>query len=250
MNNADHPIKGELNQKRQQLISESLKSHLSQIFGYHALLYSPLAKSICGQELCIKHQIIIDQLINQTIENEKLSFVCRYEELPISSDCIDLAILPNILQNSPNPHQVLREVERVLIPEGVVVLIGRNPFSWLGIKSIFIRWSKKKESLLTDISKRRVVDWLGLLGFETEKQLNISVSNQALLNSTNNTWLKKISELFCRCFCSYYIIIASKKVSTLTPIRPSWRSNKQLVPSRVTEPNVRAKVKSMFKQVK
>ena len=38
--------------------------------------------------------------------------------LPIESNSIDLVLLPHILEFSANPHQILREVHRVLVPEG------------------------------------------------------------------------------------------------------------------------------------
>ena len=38
--------------------------------------------------------------------------------LPFESQSIDLVVLPHVLEFSDNPHQVLREVERILRPEG------------------------------------------------------------------------------------------------------------------------------------
>lgn len=255
----------EFNMSRQTLIIKSLAPYLSQIFGYNALLYSPLAKKLCENNLSIKNQFIIGNDIekpylthlykkNQQV-TASLSLKCHYQELPIVADCIDLAVLPNILQNSLNPHQVLREVERTLIPEGVVILIGRNPFSWQAIKVAYKRWLKnrkhpKRRSQISDISKRRISDWFGLLGFKTENQISISVTNDKIQNSHAYFWIKKISQFFCDYFCSYYIIIASKRVSTLTPIRPSWRSNKQLVPPRMAEPSVKALVENWVRRIK
>lgn len=247
-------IDTELNVSRQTLIIKHLSPYLSQIFGYNALLYTPLAKKLCENNLSIRNQIIIG---NEGIQSAQiaLSLKCYYEELPISADCIDLALLPNILQNSTNPHQVLREVERTLIPEGVVILIGRNPFCWQAIKVAYKSRRQKYRKLqqklpISDISKRRISDWFRLLGFKTENQISISVTNDKIQNSQVYFWIKKISQFFCDYFCSYYIIIGSKRVSTLTPIRPSWRSNKQLVPSRISEPSVKAQVENWFRRIK
>ncbi len=253
MQNANN-IDTELNVRRQALIVKSLSPYLSQIFGYNALLYTPLAKSLCENNLSIRNQIVIGKDSVKSAPNP-LSLKCHYEELPIAADCIDLALLPNVLQNSTNPHQILREVERTLIPEGVVILIGRNPFCWQAMKVAYKRLlqnhKKPQEKLLiSDISKRRISDWFRLLGFKTDNQISISVTNDKIQNSQAYFWIKKISQVFCDYFCSYYIIIASKKVSTLTPIRPSWRSNKQLVPSRIAEPSVKAQVENWFQRIK
>jgi SAM-dependent methyltransferase len=256
----------QMTEKRLELIEAALANELCQIFGFNALLYRPIAKALCNQHLCIKQQVIISQ------EAEQSDIQCRYEELPIASDCIDLAVLPSVLQSSQFPHQVLREVERVLIPEGIVIIIGRNPLSWLGIsrrlkqfrnerwqnvswrsllftKSVAAERKKLDKAICArDISKSRVCDWFSLLGLEVEREVSISVSHARIQGDKMSSWLKKITQLFCDCFCSYYIIIGRKKVSTLTPIRPSWRRNKQLVSPRLAEPSIRALVQQWFER--
>lgn len=234
----------QINQPRMQLIADKLQPHLAQAFGYNALLYSDLAKQLCDDTLPIKNQVVIGET------GLRLNLKCRFEELPIASDCIDLALLPGVLELSEFPHQLLREVERVLIPEGLVVVIGRNPFSWHGLHNRYKSWRDEKHSLKSDISRRRLGDWFRLLGFETDTEINISLSNHKLQNSQSYSWVKQLGQTFCDYFCSYYIIIARKKVSTLTPIRPSWRRNKQLVPSRLAEPSVRTQVENWFHQLK
>ncbi len=51
------------------------------------------------------------------------------EALPFKDRSLDLVLLPHTLERSVDPHQALREVERVLVPEGRVVIAGLNPFS-------------------------------------------------------------------------------------------------------------------------
>ncbi len=240
----------ELSAELEQIISDALRPHLMQTFGYHALLYSPQAKLLCSDALRIKNQVIIAP------QGKGLSARCRFEELPIASDSIDLAVLPNILQHSGNPHQILREVERVLIPEGVVILVGRNPYSWKGVQQKLKQFgrkpSPKSESVAPerDLSRNRILDWARLLGLEVEKEINTGVTNNRLQTSASFGWIKQAGQVFCDYFCSYYIIIARKKVSTLTPIRASWRRNKHLVPPRLAEPSVKAQVESWIKQLK
>lgn len=209
-----------------ELIQRSLAPHLSHQFGYHALLYSPLAKDLCEQNLSIKHQLVIGN------QGHDLSLKCCYQELPIACDVIDLAILPNILQQELKPHQVLREVERVLIPEGLIILVARNPYSWQGIKNKLIEFQAKGKHEVFDISQSRIIDWFGLLGFKVENKISISRNNDNIQKSKLYPWIKRLAEYFSVYFCSYYIIVARKKVSTLMPIRPSWRRDEQLVSPR------------------
>jgi SAM-dependent methyltransferase len=45
-----------------------------------------------------------------------------FRDLPIASNSADLILLPHVLEFSEQPHQILREVARVLLPEGHVVI--------------------------------------------------------------------------------------------------------------------------------
>lgn len=88
---------------------------------------------------------------------------CR--DLPIASNSADLVLLPHVLEFAEHPHQILREVARVLVPDGHVVISGFNPFSLWGLRRTFHRgddypWRGHFITLM------RVKDWLALLGFE------------------------------------------------------------------------------------
>jgi len=89
-----------------------------------------------------------------------------YTALPIASGVIDLVVLPHVLEFSLHPHQILREVERILIPDGQVLIAGLNPWSLWGIRRTLaggggeFPWQGEYISLL------QLKDWLTLLGFE------------------------------------------------------------------------------------
>lgn len=86
-------------------------------------------------------------------------------ELPITSTSVDLVLLPHVLEFSVNPHQILREVERVLVPDGHLVVSCFNPMSLWGVRHSLGKcdaypWQGRFIHLL------RLKDWLALLGFE------------------------------------------------------------------------------------
>ena len=86
-------------------------------------------------------------------------------ELPVTSASIDLVLLPHVIEFSETPHQILREVERVLVPDGHVVVTCFNPMSLWGMRHSFGKrdaypWRGRFVHLL------RLKDWLALLGFE------------------------------------------------------------------------------------
>ena len=51
---------------------------------------------------------------------------CDPRQLPFAANSIDLVVMPHVLEFYDDPHQILREVERILIPEGQIVLTGFN----------------------------------------------------------------------------------------------------------------------------
>ena len=67
-------------------------------------------------------------------QDSRLTLVSAFDELPFDSQSLDLVVLPHVLEFAAEPHQVLREVERVLIPEGRVIVCGFNPASLWGVR--------------------------------------------------------------------------------------------------------------------
>lgn len=91
---------------------------------------------------------------------------CQSEHLPIASQSLDLLVLPHVLEFSPHPHQVLREAERVLRPDGRLLIAGFNPLSLWGLRRV----AGSKDAMGPwdgrFIHLARLKDWLALLGFE------------------------------------------------------------------------------------
>ncbi|MCD5360862.1 MULTISPECIES: class I SAM-dependent methyltransferase [Chromobacterium] len=90
---------------------------------------------------------------------------CNPEQLPFESRSLDLLVMPHVLDFTTVPHQVLREAERVLMPEGRLILTGFNPVSLWGVRRLIqgraaVPWSGHFLSLV------RIKDWLTLLELE------------------------------------------------------------------------------------
>lgn len=91
-----------------------------------------------------------------------------FSELPFESQSIDLIVLPHVLEFAEEPHQILREVDRVLIPEGRVIISGFNRASLWGARQAIERLANSyflpREGEF--ISVPRLRDWLKLLNME------------------------------------------------------------------------------------
>ncbi len=109
---------------------------------------------------------------------EPVALFCEYDALPFPQHSVDLVVLPHALELARDPHQTLREVERVLVPEGRVVIAGFNPASLWGLRQRGGRALRgmgvgRDRSLYLPragdfIGYWRLRDWLRLLGFEVE----------------------------------------------------------------------------------
>ena len=102
---------------------------------------------------------------------------CDFDALPFPANSVDLVVLPHALELARDPHDTLREVERVLRPEGRVVIVGFNPASLWGLRQQVgplrrgagLGGAMFLPSAGEFIGYRRVRDWLRLLGFEAER---------------------------------------------------------------------------------
>lgn len=90
----------------------------------------------------------------------------RPDFLPIESSSMDLVLLPHVLEFNENPHQILREVYRVLRPEGQVIISGFNPLSLWGMRRYFEKNRDDFPWCGNFIALSRLKDWLKLLDFE------------------------------------------------------------------------------------
>jgi SAM-dependent methyltransferase len=98
--------------------------------------------------------------------------MCNFDELPFESASLDLVLLPHALELAPDAHALLREVERVLRPEGRVIVFGLNPASLWGLRQKLGRLRRRGEPYLPRggefIGYWRMRDWLKLLSFDVE----------------------------------------------------------------------------------
>ena len=133
--------------------------------------------------------------------------------LPIQSEIIDLIILPHLLEFDAHRFQTMREVERILKPEGILIILNFNPWSvWL--RSQYF-WDKRLAESWQGhfITRSRILDWLKLLNFElkttTEFEIDSFKTTIGSFSLNKNTLL-----------ATAYAIKAVKRRYTLIPLTP------------------------------
>jgi len=159
---------------------------------------------------------------------------------PWQADSLDLVVLPHTLERSADPHACLREVERVLIPEGQVLITGLNPMSLWGLPSqrSGLRGGASVQSL---IAYRRLRDWLRLLGFEVQVSRfggwTPALGSERWMQRLG--WMERAGERWWPILGGVYLLMATKRVpgGRWLPAR-QWRTVRS--PAQATAPVARS----------
>jgi len=159
--------------------------------------------------------------------------------LPVASGSIEGVLLPHTLEHAANPHEILREVERVLMGEGQVAICGFNPFGPWGLRNRVSRGRFLPHAVRL-LGEGRIRDWLRLLGFEVVlAQRFLFVAPWRRRGGADpGSWLERRGpELFAP-LAGAYLVKARKRVRALTPIRPVWQ-RARVVAVGAAEPTTR-----------
>ncbi|MFM2342122.1 MAG: hypothetical protein RLZZ592_1775 [Pseudomonadota bacterium] len=162
-----------------------------------------------------------------------VSVLSAYEALPFPSGSLDLVVLPHTLELTGDAHQTLREVERVLMPEGRVVIVGINPWSLWGLGHGMERlglpgWRGRADlpghGAGELIGWRRLRDWFKLLNLEVESTRfgcwRPPCGTQRWMDRC--AWFDAAGERWWPGLGSVYLTVAVKRVRAMRLMGPSW----------------------------
>lgn len=146
--------------------------------------------------------------------------------LPFESQSLDLLLLPHVLEYSANPHQVLREAERVLRPEGRLILSGFNPHSLWGMVRVLQGGERGYPWNGSFLNISRVKDWMVLLG------LDVAAGSMCCYRPPINraSWLRRLrfmepaGDRWWAMGGGVYFLQAVKRVQGMNIILPEWKA--------------------------
>ncbi|MBV7431199.1 class I SAM-dependent methyltransferase [Acidovorax sp. sif1233] len=223
---------------------------VADIFGYHSLqLGMPLldglrANRMPHQWLALGQEGVQGSLgfleagsgVDAPLQCRMVNLLAEPVALPFAQASLDLLVLPHTLELSVDPHAALREVERVLVPEGRVVISGLNPTSLWGLRQWRARMYQRMGNgtlYLPDVGEfigyRRLRDWLRLLSFEVESA-RFGCYRPAVRTTR---WLERfgfmdgLGEKWWPIFGAAYFIVAVKRVHGMRLLEPAWRTSRQ-----------------------
>ena len=204
------------------------------MFGYHALqLGVPELEGLKANRM--PHQwLATDHLqVGEEMAVQQPVLLCDYSSLPFPASSLDLVFLPHTLEFSADPHATLREVERVLVPEGRVVICGLNPVSLWGLQQ---RRSDLYRKIGFDhvflpqagefIGYWRLRDWLRLLGFEVEVGefgcYRPGFASERWLRRME--WMDRAGPRWWPIFGAAYFLVAVKRVRGVRLMGAAWKT--------------------------
>jgi len=223
-----------------------IQQQLDSCFGYTIVQLGDVLSENLIQSTRIKNKYVLQCSINEN-DIEETGIASLLQRLAIKSNSVDVVLLHHCLEFEAFPHEILREVERVLVAEGKLIIVLFNPFSLMGLWNFLLRLkakvTHKKVTLPVEqtwISSRRLDDWLALLGFDSQKVGSVffrpPINNLAVLKKL--AFMESTGKDFWPAFSGSVIYMATKRVSTLTPLRRKWRLKEKVVGTPVPESGV------------
>ncbi|MFN3297304.1 class I SAM-dependent methyltransferase [Caldimonas sp.] len=162
--------------------------------------------------------------------------VADFHALPFETQSLDLVVLPHSLELAGDPHQTLREVERVLVPEGKVLILGFNPASLWGLQQRCARIGMRLGLGAPPLPETgefigywRLRDWLRLLNFEIEGGrfgcYRPLLRTQSWLDRYR--WMEPAGDRWWPVLGAVYFLVAAKRVRGMRLIGPAWKQRQR-----------------------
>jgi SAM-dependent methyltransferase len=222
---------------------------VADVFGFHALqLGFPVLDAL--QTNRMPHRWLACDAHPEPWPLGRELLLTNYEALPFPDASLDLLVLPHTLELSYDPHATLREVERVLVPEGRVVICGFNPNSLWGVS----KSCKRSFSEVGDfIGHGRLRDWLRLLSFEVESTsfgcYRPNAKSERWLQRWD--WMDAVGVRWWPILGAVYGLVAVKRVRGMRLMSPAFKravKGRTAVVTTVSNTASRASAKSTKEQ--
>ena len=207
----------------------ALAEQLPGLFGYHLMVVDPPWETCTLSDSRIPHHII--QRIQRDSNNDT-GVVGHTDMWPVMTDTLDAIILPHTLEITVDPHLVLREAERSLIPDGHLVIIGFNPWSLWGVRRLLSWRAQEMPWNARFFGMNRIKDWLSLLGFDTLHCRYLfqrpPIRNSRMLGRLQ--FLEPTHGNDRMLLAGAYILVARKRTVVMTPLKAVRNGRRQLFP--------------------
>ncbi len=202
---------------------------VADVFGFYAWQMSLDAPDLLAcNRMPFKGWVGTDPLEGEVAWQARV--LAQPEALPFESQSVDLLLLPHVLECAEAPHLVLREAERVLMPEGRVVISGFNPWSLWGARNALPGMEPwLPVPLKSQVALPRLRDWLKLLSFEVDRGRH----GRFVPACRSEQWIRRwhfmegMGERWWRMAGAVYVVSAVKRVGGMRLIGPAWKKKRK-----------------------
>jgi SAM-dependent methyltransferase len=213
---------------------DQIDAAVANVFGYHALqlglpaldglranrMPSQWLASDCPDDLAVSSP-------------RRVALITEFSALPFPSSSMDLVVLPHTLEFCEDAHATLREVERVLVPEGRVVITGFNPGSLWAMQQrryhVYQRLGLGRPFLPETgefLGFWRLRDWLKLLSLELESHTfgcyRPGMRSESWLQRFQ--WMDRLGPRWWPILGAGYVLVGVKRVRGMRLLGPAWKS--------------------------
>lgn len=202
--------------------TETVKQTLGDCFGYHLLQLSVVPSNALHKEARVQKKFDCYPIVSKK-NDQHVDVYANFEQLPFEAGSIDTVIVHHCHEFADSPQQVLREVERVTVNGGHVIIVGFNPFSFMGLQSLIARFLPRSIWHNHLVNRHRMVDWLTLLGFQCQQQFFGYPLLEKNCKSASSRLLRVFYALMEKLpLGSFYCISAVKRQAAITPDVSYW----------------------------
>lgn len=223
-----------------------LQQHLQQCFGVYRVHVGPGADSSSQLGANMARNILLSSHSGMDTQ-----VIMDPHNLPLGSDSIQALVMQHVFDMAHDPHDLLREAARVVMPGGRMLICGFNPYSsWGCWRNLRLR--RGRPWTYRFLSASRLQDWLSLLNFKVN-DVSYGFYRWPI---NNHKWLQRTAKM--EAFGArrnwplgaFYVISAVKQEVRIRNYKPSWRAKirrPQLGMARLNEPLRAINGKGQFK---
>lgn len=152
---------------RQQLMDE-LDLQLERLFGYHTVFLGVMPNLPLESLARSQASIVASPMPSNGSTGPVV--ICEDEWLPFETESVDTVVVFHGLEVAGDPRQVLREIQRILVPNGNLLIAGFNPETAFGLAWYLRRFVSPRRWRDLKLERLpRLIDWLTLLNFKCDK---------------------------------------------------------------------------------
>ena len=202
-----------------------IASALNNKFGYYLLQIGSISEESLLTESRVSNKVIVDSYGMKVPQNEYL-VQADFDFLPFDTEKADVILMPHAFDTVNEPHYLLRQLDKALIPEGYMIITGFNP---AGCKALRVKYFAKNIGFEKAQYRRanKIKEWLRVLGYEVE-EVNYTPVLCFSHNEKYKRWGRLIEKLERALqaigfeFGNIYCIVAKKKIDAPTLVGMKW----------------------------